>query len=642
MKKFLCVIACMCCVSTGAFATANDDLFSAIKHKSVSEITTAISQGADVNAKNDKGETALIVSAAMCDVSLVKHLVEEGRADVNQQDDRGYTALDWAQGNAATGGNGCARVITYLKEKGAKNGDDIKKGASSTSDAGKAKKDKTDDKKNNAAPDKTPDVDNRSDADKKLQELKDNAQKMKDKEQSTANKLLGGAAIGTVGIGGMNIASALSEQSADADAEEDMRAYLATFSCDYGAGRNIKGGETGIELPGGNDLTPLVAEYRTLAADIAQRKAALGMAPGIEAEVIFDKSETGLYDNVGMGAQPGAFTSLSRALMDEDGDDAKAWAAQKDATSKKLKTGAIVAGIGVVGSIAGNLIINNKNKNESDKLLAEYQALKKLESDVNSLPKEGRVCRCANNQICNKNTGDCENCPGDKVNVNNKCSCPSTRPVELADDKCEAQKTGVDLQCTPDASKHLVVADTSTGVCMCVDGYIPDNAVRPTACTCPSDTHTETVQGNTVQCIKKSETQVPGVTVPKPVNLEASSLFGTGLYTIKSAAGAKISEFAGQVKAQNKDKYCIKIVGNTDRTGSDKVNIPLSKNRAIAVAKHLVDINGLSVAHVCATGQASINCTQDGDQPSCRNVQMSYDSNSDCASSDCLPLSYVQ
>lgn len=442
-------------------------------------------------------------------------------------------------------------------------------------------------------------------------------------------------------FGRMNIASALSEKSADSDAEEDMRAYLATFSCDYGVGRNITGGEVGIELPGANDLTPLVSEYRALAADIAQRKAALGMSPGIEAEVVFDKSETGLYDNVAAGTRPGAFTSLSRALQDENSDDAKAWAAQKDATSQKLKTGAIVAGIGVVGSIAGNMIINNKNKNKSDELLAEYQILKKLESDINNLPKDDKVCQCKQNQICNENTTTCENCLGNKVALDNKCVCPEPL-TEQSNDMCVQKDESVQWSCSPDSAKHIVADDIKAGTCRCVDGYIPDNAARPTSCTCPSDTHEEKVQGNTVQCIEKSVTQNPDVIIPQTVNLGTSQLFGTGLYTIQPAAGAKISEFAGSVKAQNKDKYCIKIVGNTDRTGSDKVNIPLSKNRAIAVAKYLVDVNGLSVAHVCATGLASINCAQDGDQPSCRNVQMSYSSGSNCASDGCLPLNYVE
>ena len=50
-------------------------------------------------------------------------------------------------------------------------------------------------------------------------------------EQSFANRMLGAAAIGAGGIGGMMLASGLAEMSADAAAEQDMAAYLATFKC---------------------------------------------------------------------------------------------------------------------------------------------------------------------------------------------------------------------------------------------------------------------------------------------------------------------------------------------------------------------------------------------------------------------------
>ena len=69
---------------------------------------------------------------------------------------------------------------------------------------------------------------------KEIDELKDNATAMKDKEQSTANKLIGAAGIGATGIGGMMLASGLAEQSADTDAETAMRAYLETFYCKIG------------------------------------------------------------------------------------------------------------------------------------------------------------------------------------------------------------------------------------------------------------------------------------------------------------------------------------------------------------------------------------------------------------------------
>ena len=78
-----------------------------------------------------------------------------------------------------------------------------------------------------------------------IEELQANADAMREKEQSFGNRMVGGAAMGTMGIGGQMIGSALAEQSADSDAEMDMAAYLATFKCDYGAGKNIAGGTLG-------------------------------------------------------------------------------------------------------------------------------------------------------------------------------------------------------------------------------------------------------------------------------------------------------------------------------------------------------------------------------------------------------------
>ena len=198
-----------------------------------------------------------------------------------------------------------------------------------------------------------------------LDELGDNAQQMKDKEQSTANKLIGAAGIGAGGIGGMMLASGMAEQNADADAETAMRAYLATFTCNYGAGKNVAGGTENVELPGGNELIGLYTEYVTLANDLKRRKEDLGMAPGIESEPILESATSGLYDDVATGKTSGAYASLARALMDPEGEDAKAWAAQKEESAKNVKTGAITAGVGAGGSLVGNMIVNrDKNKDE--------------------------------------------------------------------------------------------------------------------------------------------------------------------------------------------------------------------------------------------------------------------------------------
>ena len=196
-----------------------------------------------------------------------------------------------------------------------------------------------------------------------IQEKKAALNDAREREQSTANKILGGVAIGTMGMAGMELASAISEKQAMEDAEQAMRAYLSTFVCRYDDGHSVRGGETNIELPGGNELLPLITEYKQLAADLKLRKEALGIMPGIESEQILDKANTGLYDDEGLEQRDGAFTSVSRALMDETSQDATDWAADKDAVQQKIKTSATVAATAAVASIAANLAINGTGKN---------------------------------------------------------------------------------------------------------------------------------------------------------------------------------------------------------------------------------------------------------------------------------------
>lgn len=191
------------------------------------------------------------------------------------------------------------------------------------------------------------------------------------REQSTANKLLGGLTMAATGIGGQMLASGQAEQRADENAERDMRAYLATFRCDYGQGRNIIGGETNIQLPGGNDLAQYVTEYKQLATSLKAAKDALGLAPGLESEIISDSATTGLYDNAGTGRTQGAFTSLSRALTDNTSADAQDWATQKSDANTKTKTGLTVgatgAGAGLVGNVVINDILKSDKKSGADK-----------------------------------------------------------------------------------------------------------------------------------------------------------------------------------------------------------------------------------------------------------------------------------
>lgn len=220
----------------------------------------------------------------------------------------------------------------------------------------------------------------------KIAELKSNADAMKEKEQSTENKLLSGASMGAMGIAGMQTLSALSEQRADQQAEQDMTAYLATFRCDFGQGKFIKGGQTNVELPGAGQLSTLYNEYMNLAEDLKTRKESLGLAQGIESEVIIDTSVINLYDDVGTGIN-GTFTSLAKALSDSTSADAAEWAEQKEKTSQQIKNGIITMVTTAVASTAANKFINdNKPKELSKEIIAKYDAKRQqIREDLSSI-----------------------------------------------------------------------------------------------------------------------------------------------------------------------------------------------------------------------------------------------------------------
>lgn len=324
-----------------------------------------------------------------------------------------------------------------------------------------------------------------TDSQAKIDELRDNAEAMRAKEQSTANRLLGAAGIVTTGIGAMQTASAMAEQNADADAERTMRAYLATFHCDYGAGKSVQGGQSNIDLPGGNELIGLYSEYVNLANDLKVRKNALNIRPGIESEPILDAATSGLYDDVAIGKTSGAYTSLARALMDPNGADAAAWAQQKSDTADRKKAGMITAGIGVAGSLAANLAINHF-ENKKSKILTE------LQTEIADIPPQTAPCpngttgdqhpNCTcNDKIYNPNSKSCEPCPGNQIVNNNNCQCPANLPLwDTEQNKCIARPVSCTPQCTPTDGDHLIVLQDCR--CTCDDGYDYKNG----QCVCES------------------------------------------------------------------------------------------------------------------------------------------------------------
>ena len=95
------------------------------------------------------------------------------------------------------------------------------------------------------------------------------------------------------------------------------------------------------------------------------------LASGIEATIISDAAASGLYDNASVGKTDGGYTSVYRALTQEQGKDSQDIITQASETNRKITTGEIVGSVGVVGGTVGNILINNvfddTNKNDNNK-----------------------------------------------------------------------------------------------------------------------------------------------------------------------------------------------------------------------------------------------------------------------------------
>ncbi len=411
-----------------------------------------------------------------------------------------------------------------------------------------------------------------ADSQARISELRENAQKMRDKEQSTENKLISATGIGATGIGASQALSALSEQRADDRAEDDMRAYLATIKCDYGMGKNISGGETGIELPGGNELAQYVTQYKTLAADLKVRKTALGLAPGIESETIIDAADTGLYDNAATGKTDGAFTSLSRALGDETGADAQAWAQQKADTANKLKTGAIVAGIGVMGGTIANQTVNSgtNKQNKSDEILAKYAPLYKLERAIVSLPTTP-IPACPTNGA----TGTYPEC------VCNDTESTYNQNTNTCDQSITNSTQNSNAEINNESPKEENTSTQQTAPEVSASSALPD-AITKTI----NDPKTNTAT----------------------IRLPAVKLFDIGKYDLTSDAQTALAQFGTALNDTAWNECTVDIVGYTDPIGGTKINKKLSQNRANAVKNAINTSNKTIVVHT----DGKSNCTSVG------------------------------
>ncbi|MBO4683302.1 MAG: hypothetical protein J5611_01845 [Alphaproteobacteria bacterium] len=232
------------------------------------------------------------------------------------------------------------------------------------------------------------------------------------REKEKAGRVNAGLSTLATGLGGYAAASSYFEQEADKKAEEDMRDYLSHMYCNYSGGGVASLGET-VEIPGGDELFAYYNEYRNLANNLKQTKAALNLTPGLEAQVVYENSN--LYQYSSRTPRSGSTASLARALIDKDSEDAAAWNAQKEETAKDLRTGALVAAGGLAFGISNRIALDQKSEDNDNKKpkYEDYNQYKYKYLNTASV-NENIDCKVQNiefvNQLAVTGTGGFANC----------------------------------------------------------------------------------------------------------------------------------------------------------------------------------------------------------------------------------------
>ncbi len=91
--------------------------------------------------------------------------------------------------------------------------------------------------------------------------------------------------------------------------------------------------------------------------------------------------------------------------------------------------------------------------------------------------------------------------------------------------------------------------------------------------------------------------------------------FTTDGFTLAADSQQLLSQIAQKVKACPNAK--VAVVGHTDNTGNDAINVPLSGNRAKSVADDLIS-DGIAGEDVTSRGAGSANPVASNDTPAGR------------------------
>ena len=91
----------------------------AVRSGRVKVAEALLTRGADVNAQDDRGQTALMVAAGFSDPKMVRLLLDH-KADVNIKDGDGFTALSGSEMIGGSNDPDYLAVRRMLKKAGAK------------------------------------------------------------------------------------------------------------------------------------------------------------------------------------------------------------------------------------------------------------------------------------------------------------------------------------------------------------------------------------------------------------------------------------------------------------------------------------------------------------------------------------------
>lgn len=429
--------------------------------------------------------------------------------------------------------------------------------------------------------------------------LQANLDKARENEKSLQNRINGAVGIGGVGFGGMMIGGALSERAADDYAESDMAAYINTFMCDYGDGNTVRGGQTNVEIPGGNELIDLYARYARLANDLKLRKESLGIKPGIESEVIIDKASTGLYDDVGTGVVGGGYASIARAIMNPNGPDAAMWAAQRAATTSKLNTGIGIATTAAALTLANNIAGNRKPP--ADLFQSVQQVVNQIPEpvitceDPYGLTGTYPHCDCGEGSAFIGGEGEvCRQCLNNEIVItdekgNQDCGCADGFFHDRQERKCFTKSCGQRGITTTINDHPRLHVDENTCEFYCEFPYNRTGEPGNYSCECPiNEGYQETANGcKAVVSVVKNVT-IDTKTFPRLV-LTSDKTFDFDKAVLKPEGKTSLDNFAKQlVEDYPKLSNCkFTITGHTDKVGRDTYNENLSRDRANAAKNYL-------------------------------------------------------